>query len=120
MYTPLYIKTHNSLLESLIKIDELIKYANENNIKSLALTDNTMYGVMDFYYICLKNNINPIIGLEIKVNDSIIILYCKNYEGYLNIIKLCTLKETEKITILTLKNYASNLICIVPFNSQAL
>lgn len=27
MYTPLYIKTDNSLLSSLINIDELIKYA---------------------------------------------------------------------------------------------
>ena len=35
MHTPLYIKTDNSLLQSLIKIDNLIEFAKENNIKVL-------------------------------------------------------------------------------------
>ena len=54
MYTPLYIKTDNSLQESLIKIKDLIEYALKNNIKSLTITDNSMYGVMDFYRECKK------------------------------------------------------------------
>ena len=29
MYTPLYIKTNNSLLTSMIKIDELISFAKK-------------------------------------------------------------------------------------------
>ena len=49
MYTPLYIKTDNSLQTSLIKIKDLIEFAKTNNIKSLTITDNNMYGVMDFY-----------------------------------------------------------------------
>ena len=66
-YTPLYIKTDNSLLESLIKVDDLIKYAKDNNLKSLAIADNNLYGVMDFYMQCKKNDIKPIIGLEVKL-----------------------------------------------------
>ena len=58
MYTPLYIKTDNSLLSSLINIDELIKYALKNNISSLSITDNNMYGVIEFYNKCIINNIN--------------------------------------------------------------
>ena len=46
MYTPLYIKTDNSLQSSLIKINDLIEFALKNNIKSLAITDSNMYGVM--------------------------------------------------------------------------
>ena len=57
MYTPLYIKTDNSLLSSLINIDELIKYALKNNISSLSITDNNMYGVIEFYNKCIINNI---------------------------------------------------------------
>ena len=57
MYTPLYIKTDNSLQESLIKINDLIEYAVKNNIKSLTITDNNMYGVMDFYKIQFFNHI---------------------------------------------------------------
>ncbi len=76
MYTPLYIKTDNSLQSSLIKINDLIEYAKNNNIKSLTITDNTMYGVMDFYKMCITNNIKPIIptitkttGIEYRVKN---------------------------------------------------
>ena len=48
MYAPLYIKTNNSLLESMIRIEELIEFAKVNNIKALTITDNRMYGVMEF------------------------------------------------------------------------
>ena len=79
MYTPLYIKTDNTLQTSLIKINDLIKYALDNNIKSLAITDNNMYGVMDFYKKCITNDIKPIIGLEIYYNDKKMVLYAENY-----------------------------------------
>ena len=45
MYTPLYIKTDNSLQSSLIKVKDLIDFAKFNNIKSLTITDNNMYGL---------------------------------------------------------------------------
>ena len=110
--TPLYIKTDNSLLESLIKIDDLISFAIKNNINSLAITDNTMYGCLEFYIKCKKNNIKPIIGLEINE----IVLYAMNYEGYKNLIKLFTIKSKEDVSIDTLKKYSNDLICIVPYN----
>ena len=69
MYTPLYIKTDNSFQQSLITIKQLIEFAKKNNIKSLSITDNNMYGVMDFYKLCKTNNIKPIIGLEIVYNS---------------------------------------------------
>ena len=43
MFGPLFIKTNNSLLSSLIRIDDLIKYAKDNNIKALSITDDNMY-----------------------------------------------------------------------------
>ena len=55
MYTPLYIKTDNSLLTSLIKIDDLIDFALKNNIKSLTITDNNMYGAYYFYKKCIMS-----------------------------------------------------------------
>ena len=45
MYTPLYIKTNNSLLTSMIKIDELVKFAKKNNIKALTITDNKIFSL---------------------------------------------------------------------------
>ena len=67
IYTPLYIKTEYSLMQSLIKIKDLIKIAKENNITALTITDNNMYNVIDFYKECINNNIKPIVGLEIEI-----------------------------------------------------
>ena len=61
-YVPLYIKTENSLLSSLIKIDELIKFAKSYNYKALSIVDNNMFGVMEFYKKCfriLAKNFHP-------------------------------------------------------------
>lgn len=112
MYTPLYIKTDNSLLTSMIKVDDLIAYANKNNIKSLTITDDNMYGVMDFYHACIKNNIKPIIGLEVTYKDLKIVLYAKNYDGYLSLVKICSNGYQP------IKN--DNLILILPYKSISL
>ena len=117
MYTPLYIKTDNSLQTSLIKVKDLIEYAKENNIKSLTITDNNMYGVMDFYKLCITNDIKPIIGLEIEYNDKKIVLYAENYVGYKNLLKLCTLQSEKKVEIQELEKYSKDILCITPYES---
>ena len=114
MYTPLYIKTENSLLSSLIKIDDLIKFAKQNNIKSLTITDNKLYGVYEFYKKCKENNIKPIIGLEIEIDENKIILYAKNQKGYKNLLKL---SKYDKLELELLNEYNDNLICILPYKS---
>ena len=68
MYVPLNIKTDNYLQSSMISVNKLIYFAINNNIKALTITDNNMYGVIDFYKACKKNNIKPIIGLDININ----------------------------------------------------
>ena len=110
---PLYIKTDNSLLNSLIKIDDLINFAKKNNITVLTITDDAMYGCLEFYMKCKKNNIKPIIGLEINN----IILYAINYNGYKNLIKLSTINSKDGININILRKYSDDLICIVPYSN---
>lgn len=117
MYTPLYIKTENSLLNSMISIDKLIDFAKKNNIKSLTITDNNMYGVMEFYHKCLENEIKPIIGLEVIIENKKIILYCLNYDGYKNLIKIATSQSDNTLNYEFLSSHSDNLLCIVPYNS---
>lgn len=118
MYTPLYIKTDNSLLSSLINIDELIKYALKNNISSLSITDNNMYGVIEFYNKCIINNIKPIISLELTIENKKIILYCIDNNGYKNLIKLSTINSEKTIDYDNLKKYSASLICIVLYKDM--
>lgn len=116
MYIPLNIKTEYSLLDSLIKVKDLVKYALDNNLKALTITDNNLYGVYEFYLECIKNNIKPIIGLEVEINDLKIVLYAKSNEGYKNLIKI---NKNEK-SIELLNKYSNDLICILPFKSMSL
>ena len=120
MYAPLYIKTDNSLQQSLIKIKDLIDFALKNKIRALTITDNNMYGCMDFYKMCINNKIKPIIGLEIDINNLKIVLYAKNYAGYKNLIKLCTYKSIKELKISDLEKYSSSLVCIIPYEGLKL
>lgn len=116
-YVPLNIKTHNYLLHSMIRTDELIIFAKKHNLKYLTITDNNMFGAMEFYLNCKKNSIMPIIGLEVTVEGLPIILYCMNDDGYRQLLKLSTLMSETTITLDILSNYHNNLICIVPFKT---
>ena len=113
MYTPLNIKTENTLLSSLIKIDELVSFALSNNIKSLSITDTKMYGVYYFYKKCIENGIKPIIGLDIVYDNYRVILYCKNYSGYKCLLKLSSLDKVVSSDFINV----DDLICIVPYSS---
>ena len=76
MLCALQVKTCYSILSSLNRIDILTKKAKDMGYSSLAITDlNNMFGVYEFYLACKKNDIIPIIGIEIKSqNDNFILL----------------------------------------------
>ena len=111
-YIPLRIKTSYSLLTSLNDINKMVLFCKENGIDTLCITDSNMYGVMEFHKECIKNNIKPVIGLELIIDDSIVLLYAKNYFGYQNLTRLIYIKQNEKITFDILKKYNNNLICV--------
>ena len=53
-YIPLRVKTNYSLLTSLNTIESLAKRAKELNINALSITDDNMFGVMEFYKTMLR------------------------------------------------------------------
>ncbi|MDD5888514.1 MAG: DNA polymerase III subunit alpha [bacterium] len=116
MYIPLYNKSNYTLLSSLLKIDDIITYAKNNNISSIALTDTTMYGTMEFINKCKNKDIKPIIGLDIILKDYNLVLLAKNYQGYKSLIKLSTIQNERQVTKEDLIQYNDSLIAILPFN----
>ena len=118
MYIPLNNKSNYTLLSSMLKIDDLINYAKNNNISSIALADTNMFGTMEFYKKCQKENIKPVIGLNILGTDYEINLYAEDYTGYKNLIKLATIQSERVITIKDLEKYNKNIIGILPFTHK--
>ena len=63
-FTHLHVHTQFSLLDGAAKIPDLVSYAKELGMTSLAITDHgVMYGAVDFYQECKKQGIKPILGL---------------------------------------------------------
>lgn len=71
-----------SIGESAARISELIEKAESLKMKALALTDTTLSGSLEFYRQCLKHDIKPLLGQKIILNNSYIILLCKDFEAY--------------------------------------
>ena len=113
MYTPLYVKSNYTFFSSLVKISELVKKCKDKNINQVALCDDNMIATMYFYKECIKNDIKPIIGLQINVDNNEILLYAKDYTGYQNLLKIVSLKD--EISFEILKNYKKSIICIIPY-----
>ena len=96
-FTNLQLHTEYSLLEGVGKIDEYIARAKNLNMSSLAITDTSMFGVIEFYKKCLKSGIKPIIGLEVFLDGIVtegeysLTLLAKNEKGYKNLSKLSSI-----------------------------
>ena len=115
-YVALQVKTNYSLLQSLNEIKKLVSYASSLGYKSLAITDsNNMFGVPEFYNECKNNNIKPIIGLELGIEDKKILLYAMNNHGYKNLIKLSTLISERTLEKEDLLIYKEDLLLIMPY-----
>ena len=117
MYNLLYVKSNYSLLSSLLTIDDIIDYSINNNIPNAVIVDDNMYGVMEFIKKCNLKKIKPVIGLELAINNYKILAFVKNYNGYLNLIKLCTLQNDKTLKIDDIFNHQDNLIFTIPYNS---
>lgn len=114
MYAPLYIKTNYTLLSSLIDIDSLLEFCLQKKITSLAITDSNLFGMMEFYKKCKEKGIHPVIGLEISLENDIVLFYAKNYRGYQSLIKLSTIQDERKVTMDDLKENLEGVLAIVP------
>ncbi len=110
-YIPLSIKTEYDLMNSLIKIDELISYAKENNINALGITDENMFGAYEFITTCKKNNIKPIVGIEINN----LLIYARNYDGYVSLCKIVSKKNLDNIDIDFISKFSSNIIVVCDY-----
>lgn len=72
--------SYHSLRYGTISIEELVQQGIESGTKVLALTDiNTITGIYDFYKLCKKNEIKPVVGVEVRVeNEFYYICLAKN------------------------------------------
>ena len=118
MYTPLGIKTDYSILSSLIRIKDLMKFAVDNHFDSLGILDDNLNSSHVFLNECKKNNIKGIVGLDFLVEDKHIYLYPINNEGLKVLFNLLHDSIDNIIKVNDLKKYNEKIIAVVPYESR--
>ncbi|RMC48747.1 DNA polymerase III subunit alpha [Lactobacillus sp. ESL0228] len=124
-----------TLLESPIKIKELLLAAKAQGYEAVSLTDiNVTYGLVNFYEIAQEVGIKPILGMQVRLNGLIdntnlydLVVLAKNDDGYRNLLRLSSkinlLTENGNnnriLTLIKLTKYLDNLILIVPANTKS-
>lgn len=125
-----------SLLDSILTIEQIAKYAVENKQPAIAISDHgTMHGFVDQVELCNKNGIKPIVACEIyEVDDYLekqdtkeykqpryhLLLIVKTQQGLKNLFKIVSEASTTgfytkpRISIQWIKenNLGSGLICL--------
>jgi DNA polymerase-3 subunit alpha len=109
-FVHLHNHTEYSLLDGASRIPALVARAAELEMPALAMTDHgVMYGAIHFYKACKEAGIKPIIGCEVYVaprsrllregrvdrDPNHLTLLAADHEGYLNLMKLCTVGQME-------------------------
>ena len=89
MYHHLTMHSAFSLQEGLSTPTDLVKAAQANGMPALGLTDhNLLTGVIEFVTACKAVGIQPIVGLEIDLNDSPVSLFATSLEGWSGLCRL--------------------------------
>ncbi len=109
-FVHLHNHTEYSLLDGASRIPAMVGRAAELEMPALALTDHgVMYGAIHFYKACKEAGIKPIVGCEVYVaprsrllregrvdrDPNHLTLLAADQEGYLNLMKLCTVGQME-------------------------
>ena len=120
MYNTIGIKSDYSILKSLVKINDLVPFCVDKKIPFIGIVDDNLSYVMELYDKCISNDIKPIIGLDVTIDDKHIYLYAKNYDGYKTLLKVNTLIQNNEITKEELVRYNKDVYLVIPFNVKDL
>jgi DNA polymerase-3 subunit alpha len=100
MTTPqfIHLRLHSeySIVDGLVRIDDVIKAAADDNQPALAITDlSNLFGMVKFYKAARGKGIKPVVGCDVWItNDdnrdkpSRLLLLAKNRHGYLQLCEL--------------------------------
>ncbi|MBX9705732.1 MAG: DNA polymerase III subunit alpha [Gammaproteobacteria bacterium] len=92
-FVHLHIHTEYSLVDGVVRIDELVKSCAELKLPAVAITDQmNLFAMVKFYQATMKAGVKPIVGAHLLIANADnplqpfrVILLCQNHEGYLNL-----------------------------------
>ncbi|TGE17458.1 DNA polymerase III subunit alpha [Staphylococcus petrasii] len=120
MVAHLNIHTTYDLLYSSLKIDDVVKKAQQNGYEALAITDtNVLYGFPKFYDACVEHHIKPIFGMTIHLSNGLYtietVLLARNNKGLTALYQLSSaikMKDKDLVPLEWLHKYSADLAII--------
>lgn len=116
-FVHLHVHTEFSLLDGAIRLKDLIDTVRKHEMPAVAITDHgNMFGALEFYELCRKAEVKPILGCEVYVaprsrfdrqgkadnsgngdedRNYHLVLLAKDLTGYKNLMKLVSLAHLE-------------------------
>ncbi|MGA9852376.1 MAG: DNA polymerase III subunit alpha [Gammaproteobacteria bacterium] len=100
----IHLRLHSeySLVDSVIRVPELVQIVSDMQMPAVALTDQgNLFALVKFYKAAQAKGIKPIIGADLRLHDeetdafSIFTLLCCNQQGYRNLSTLITRSYLE-------------------------
>jgi hypothetical protein len=92
-YVPLHAHSHYSFLDSTLSPEALVKLAKRHSLPAVALTDTgNLHGAVEFALAAKEAGIKAILGVELRVAGTPLLLYVESARGYHN---LCRLLSTH-------------------------
>ena len=97
-FVHLHLHTEYSLVDSIVRIPDLMKAVRQQGMAAVTLTDvNNLFALVKFYRAAVHNGIKPIIGLEARVSG----LTPDEPDSSLVSVQRTTRDTTAKPTVLT-------------------
>lgn len=99
------VRSSYTFFNSLLNIKDIVNLSISKGFNNSFLIDrNIMYGSMEFYLLCIKKGIKPIIGLQIDYGNNKDILIAKNLNGYKELMKISSDIQLEKYLNIDMEN----------------
>jgi DNA polymerase III alpha subunit len=123
---PVSLHNHSeySLLESLLRLEHLVRAAAAFGMTHVGLTDrNSLSGVVKFTQLCRQYGVEPVVGCELLMEDGFpLVLLIENDDGYGNACELLSTSEREfrPMAWKRLERFASGLLCLTGGQDAAL
>lgn len=103
-YVPLHVHSEYSLNDSLLRIHDIVAFAQTHDLTSIALTDrNNLYAAIKFYQCARRAKIKPILGCDLSIRDEVgqihqLILLAQNALGFRHLCELVSFAYTHDQT----------------------
>ena len=95
-FVHLRLHTEYSLIDSVVRVSELVDAVSAAGMPAVALTDQSnLFAMVKFYRAALAKGVKPVVGVDLLVKESgeraqpsKITLLCQSQSGYRNVTRL--------------------------------